>query len=149
MLVAKKITENHGNISKTMREVGYSENTAKKPSNLTNSKGWQKLMKTRLSDDKLTRVHDEALNANKQIGAQILINGRGEVISKENEGMIEVPDHQTRLKAVELAYKIKGRLHSDTATDTGSTTNNIDKLADSIKIIVMNIQHDANATTGT
>ena len=37
----KKIVENHGNISKSMREVGYPETTAKNPKNLTESKGFK------------------------------------------------------------------------------------------------------------
>ena len=40
----KKILENRGNISKSMREVGYASNTAKNPKNLTESKGWKELL---------------------------------------------------------------------------------------------------------
>ena len=39
-----KIVENRGNVSKTMLEVGYDENTSKNPKNLTDSKGWNELM---------------------------------------------------------------------------------------------------------
>jgi len=38
-----KIIENRGNISKSMREVGYRESTCKNPKNLTESKGFKKL----------------------------------------------------------------------------------------------------------
>jgi len=38
-----EIVENHGNISKAMRTVGYEENTCKNPKNLTNSKGFKEL----------------------------------------------------------------------------------------------------------
>src|SRR3972149_8907258 len=62
-IVASKIAENHGNISKSMLEAGYSPNTAKKPSNLTNSKGWQNLMRRHLSDNKLAKKHRELLEA--------------------------------------------------------------------------------------
>ena len=41
-----KIVENRGNVSKTMLEVGYDENTAKNPKNLTESDGWKELTKT-------------------------------------------------------------------------------------------------------
>jgi len=147
-LAVDKIVENHGNISKSMIQAGYDLTTAKNPSNLTKSKGWAILMKTRLSDDKLLKAHEEALQANKQIGAQILINAKGEVISKENEGMIEVPDHAVRLKAAELGYKLKGRLHSDTAVVPVQINNNIDSLSDSIKEIVKAI-YDQHPTTRT
>lgn len=43
-LVAQKIMQNGGNVSKAMLEVGYSKKTAKTPQKLTNSKGFQKLM---------------------------------------------------------------------------------------------------------
>ena len=39
----ERIVENHGNISKSMREVGYEENTCKNPKNLTESKGFKEL----------------------------------------------------------------------------------------------------------
>ena len=41
----QKIIENHGNVSKSMREVGYTHNTAKKPTNLTESKGFKEASK--------------------------------------------------------------------------------------------------------
>lgn len=59
-----KIAENHGNISKSMLEVGYSPNTAKKPQNLTESKGFQQLMEEAgLTDEFLLQKHLELLNA--------------------------------------------------------------------------------------
>lgn len=92
----KKIAENHGNVSRTMLEVGYSPNTAKKPSNLTDSKAWKKAMETQLPDDKLLEAHSDALTAMKWND-----------FTGERE-----KDHQVRLKAVELGYKVKGRLQS-------------------------------------
>ncbi len=38
----QRIIENHGNVSKAMREAGYTDATAKNPSNLTESKGFKK-----------------------------------------------------------------------------------------------------------
>ena len=40
-LAVKKILENSGNVSKAMREVGYSPGTAKNPKHLTTSKGYK------------------------------------------------------------------------------------------------------------
>lgn len=42
----KAIVENGGNVSKAMREVGYSENTAKTPSKLTTSQGFIQAMES-------------------------------------------------------------------------------------------------------
>ena len=38
--VVKRIMENNGNVSKSMREVGYSKNYSKNPQTLVNSKGF-------------------------------------------------------------------------------------------------------------
>lgn len=52
-----RIVENRGNISKSMREVGYEENTAKNPKNLTDSKGFKELAnELGLTDDFITKA---------------------------------------------------------------------------------------------
>lgn len=49
-----KIVENRGtSISKAMRDVGYADNTAKNPKNLTKSKGFDELCEERGLTDKL------------------------------------------------------------------------------------------------
>lgn len=40
-LATHKIVENRGNVSKSMRQAGYSKTTAKNPTNLLNSKGFK------------------------------------------------------------------------------------------------------------
>jgi|TARA_R100001530_G_C4303781_1_gene151194 hypothetical protein len=87
----KKIVENGGNISKAMRDVGYSEETAKTPQKLTNSKGWNELMEEYLPDDVLAKVHNEGLKAFKT----------------DNDGG-KSEDHPTRHKYLDTAYKLKG-----------------------------------------
>jgi len=111
-LAAKKIIENHGNVSKTMVEVGYTPATAINPSNLTESKGWNELMERYLPDDEVLIEHQKGLHATKPIGALVMVkkDGEKEVVYKDNEGVIEVDDTMTRLKAVELAYKVKGKM---------------------------------------
>lgn len=94
--VASRIAENHGNLGKTMLEAGYSPNTAKKPENLTESKGWAELMEEYLPDDLILKAHKDALTA-------MRIHGT-------NDNFIEVEDHPVRLKAAELSYKLRGRL---------------------------------------
>ena len=62
--VLKEITENHGSVSGAMRKVGYSQNTAKKPTNLTESKGWKELLEQNgLDDDSLTKTHVQLLRS--------------------------------------------------------------------------------------
>ncbi len=45
-LALENIVENHGNIGKAMKNAGYSDNTAKNPKNLTESKGYQSLLES-------------------------------------------------------------------------------------------------------
>jgi len=98
-LVASKIVDFSGNVSKTMRSVGYSPKTAKNPRNLTNSKGWRELMREYLPDEIVVRKHRELLEA-KRI---YRIREKGKVVIETEE-----LDVQSVGKALELAYKIKG-----------------------------------------
>jgi hypothetical protein len=56
--VISKIVENHGNISRSMIEVGYSPMTAKNPSNLTNSQWFRKVLDS-MDDSKYLKKLDE------------------------------------------------------------------------------------------
>lgn len=62
-LAVKKILENNGNVSKSMKDAGYARGTAKNPQQLTRSKGWLELMEKELPDDLLAKTHKELLNA--------------------------------------------------------------------------------------
>ena len=93
--LAQKILENPRlSVSEAMRQVGYSPNTAKVPSDATQSKGFKELIEDYLPDDKLLQKHEEALEATKW----------NDFTGEREE------DHTTRLKAVELGYKLKKRL---------------------------------------
>ena len=59
----KKVMENGGNVSKSMREAKYSPESAHTPQKLTDSKGWKELMAKYLPDDELVKKHKELLNA--------------------------------------------------------------------------------------
>lgn|SRR3990167_2877555 len=65
-------------------------------------KYYRDYIKQYLSSDKLkkklTEVSEEALNATRPIGATILVNKDGQLIRAEDEGAIEVPDHNARHK---------------------------------------------------
>lgn len=55
----QNIMENRGNIGKSMIQAGYSENSAKNPKNLTQSKGFKELTQYYLPDDMLLRALSE------------------------------------------------------------------------------------------
>ena len=91
-----KLVEKGGvkSMGEAMIKAGYSKNTAITPKKVTESKAWPELMEQYLPDDKLLSTHEKALDATKfdQFTGEIL------------------PDHATRLRAVDLGYKIKGRI---------------------------------------
>lgn len=87
-----KILEKPGSVSAAMREVGYSENTARNPSDLTESKGFRELM-------------DEA-----GMTDSYLLEKHRELMEKQYKGDI---DSFARTKALEMAYKIKGTFASE------------------------------------
>lgn len=106
----KEIVENGGNVSKGMVAVGYSENTAKTPQKLTESKGWLELVEEYLPDTDLAKVHKEGLKATKRSGTggmKIGIGTDGKV-SDMGHTEIDEPDYATRHKYLDTAYKLKG-----------------------------------------
>ena len=95
----KKVMENHGNVSRAMIDAGYDLTTAKNPKNLTESEAWKKQMDKYLPDDKLLKKHEESLDATKWND-----------FTGEREA-----DHTTRLRGVELGYKLKGKFVESSA----------------------------------
>ena len=84
------------NITQARLKAGYSPKTANKTEQTTNSEAWRKTMETYLPDHKLFKKHEEALEATKHV---LLDDGN----------MVKEADHNIRLKAIDMAYKLKGR----------------------------------------
>lgn len=94
------VVENGGNVSKAMKDAGYSVATAKTPQKLTQSQAFQKYMeKAGVTDEKLVSVLKEGLEASKAI-----------VMGKDSgDSFVDIqPDHPTRHKFLETSLKIKG-----------------------------------------
>ena len=64
----------------------------------------EKALEEALPDELLAKVHLEGLKANRVISANI---NHGEADEQTND-FIEVPDHATRHKFLDSAYKVKG-----------------------------------------
>jgi hypothetical protein len=99
-----KVVENGGNITKAMKDVGYSLATVNNPDVLTSSKGWQELLNEFLPDGILLKTELEGLGATK-------------IITSGAEPNIEVPDHPTRHKYLETGLKIKGKIKDESTTE--------------------------------
>jgi hypothetical protein len=112
--LAKKILENPSMddiTSADMVEIGYSPNT--RPNEIVKSKGWNELLEKYMPDDKLMRKHDQLLEATKVVSARTT----GKDADSQTDDFIDVPDYQTQYKALELGYKVKGKL-KDTNINT-------------------------------
>lgn len=107
--LAKIILQNPSTeVGEAMREVGYSENT--RPHDITNTDSWKELMNQYLPDADILQAHQEGLKATKVVSAIIM----GKDADSKTNDFIDVPDHPTRLKAVELAYKVKSKFQPTT-----------------------------------
>jgi hypothetical protein len=92
-----KTLENMGNVSKSMRQVGYSASVAKNPKILTDSKGWKELTEEYLSDELLAERHLE------------LLNKREVIRTPDGDEVSDQPDTQAVKAALDMAYKIKDK----------------------------------------
>ncbi|MFA5895197.1 MAG: hypothetical protein WC851_05475 [Candidatus Shapirobacteria bacterium] len=127
-LVALKMVENGGNMGKAMIEAGYSKAMAKNPYKLTRSKGWAEATDGILSGEKIVKVHAELLDS--LIVRKFTFpktTSDGDICSMVEDDQIRViyikylknskqcffttPDALTRIKALELAYKVRGLLN--------------------------------------
>lgn len=100
-----RVVENHGNVSKSMREAGYPDATAKNPKNLTTSKGWQELMEKYLPEEKLAKIHKKILEKK-----EILIVSDGKDGSHlEYTGQ----PHPDVVKGLDMAFKLRGSYAPD------------------------------------
>ena len=93
------LVENGGNVSKAMRDAGYSVETAKTPSKLTESEAFKSIAE-QIPDYLLVKVHMEGLNAK-----QFKYSPEGE--------LMQLDDFATRHKYLESAYKIKKVIDGD------------------------------------
>ena len=93
------MVENGGNISQAMIKAGYSKNTAKTPSKLTNTKTFQALTQKYLPDDVLLTKHRELLEVPRKMRTYI----KGDLQTE-----IEELDSQAVGRGLDMAYKLKG-----------------------------------------
>lgn len=96
-LVAQKVVENRGNVSKAMKEAGYSDAYASNPQQFKASKTWEELLDEYLPDDLLTKVALEGLFAKR-------------IQTSPTEGDREVEDYAVRQRYLETTLKMKGKI---------------------------------------
>ncbi len=82
-------------LTQAMKDVGYSETTSKRTNKLTNTLGWKELLNKHISDDKLTKVLEDGLEATEK----------------------DLPDYAVRHKYLETGLKLKDKFPNLGATD--------------------------------
>ena len=87
--VLRNLGENGGSLRKAIKDAGYSQKYADNPKRLLGTRTWQELMKEMLPDALLATVH-----------RALLVN------------------EATAIKALDLAYKIKGKFKEDEKTQS-------------------------------
>ncbi len=128
-LAITKVLENNGNVSKSMKQAGYSPNSAKNPKILTESEAWNKLMKKFLSDDDLAKKHQELLDATRLDHMTFPVDETSlpdnEIVQMLKGVNCKVKkivhgeqarhvyfwsyDNKARKEALDMAYKLKGK----------------------------------------
>ena len=88
------------NMGEIMVKAGYSENTAKAPTKLTKSKGWNELMEKYIPDDLLAKKHKELLTIPKKVRTFI----KGDLTNEYEE-----LDSNAVSKGLDMGYKLKGK----------------------------------------
>ena len=103
------VVANGGNVTKAMRDAGYSENTINTPQKLTESRAWKDIMGEYLPDELLVSIHEKLLTKEEVIVRNNMSNGEIEVIPT---GQIDV---QAVKAALDMAYKLKGSYAAEKA----------------------------------
>lgn len=108
----KKISENLGNkpLGKILRESGYSESTSKTPSRVINTKSWQSLIEEYFPDELLLNIHKSLLL-------------KKETFTYKGKVIITKQPHSDAKHALELMYKLKGKLKIESYNDNGEFDN--------------------------
>ena len=81
-LAFKKTMENNGNVSRSMREAGYSRNHAKNPQSLINSKGFQEMLEKYISKKRIIEKIDKMMNQGELVQKVFPADLDNEIIKK-------------------------------------------------------------------
>lgn len=98
--LANLIVENNGNMAKSMREAGYSPETARNPQNIIKTESFQELLDKVIPKELVTSKHAELLNAE----VKVYRKGTLETVRNDTEAIS---------KGLDMYYKLKGSYAPD------------------------------------
>lgn len=93
-LALEKIVENGGNVTKAMRDVGYSEASINNPSTLTRSEGFKALLKSSGLDDDLvvSSLVDDIRNKPQNRAKELKL--ASEILGLQRRGFISIESNE-------------------------------------------------------
>ncbi len=109
--VVDKLVADGGSVADAMRSVGYSEAMARNSQKLTSSPTFLELFEARMPDKYLQNKHKEFLDSPKLIRRF----RKGEIIEEVTE------TDSNAVRALDMAYKLKGLYKSNDSTSTTNT----------------------------
>jgi hypothetical protein len=130
--ILDELTENGGSMRQAILKVGYSQDIADTPQKITNSITWKQVLEKYFPDDILAEKHTELLEQKKieyfvfpksmddeEIKEHVLSAGLTVIVIRETDkgkmAFYSIADAQAKSKALEMAYKIKGKYSDETA----------------------------------
>lgn len=141
-LVLDKIGENGGNVAQALREVGYSEKIVDNPQRVLESKTFLEVLEDSLPDEKLSKAHEELLEQKRieyfvfpkkmedeEIKGHVESAGLRLIVTRESDkgkmAFYSIPDANAKSKALEMAYKLKGKFSDENKPPQSTTTYNL------------------------
>jgi len=124
----QKMVANGGkrrSLAQSMREAGYSESYARNPQKIKGTRAWQDYLEEFIPDEQIAVAHKTLLEAQRvsrmdfpvsltdeEVTGIIASSGRTVLAVKRSKKTVSVayaePDFTARVRAVDLAYKVKG-----------------------------------------
>jgi hypothetical protein len=159
--VLEHLAENSGSMRKAILAAGYSQEVADNPQRITESKTWRELTEVFLPDSVLTENHRQLLEQKRidyfvfpkamedqEILDHVQAAGLTVVVIRLSDkgklAFYSLPDAQAKKAALELAYKIKGKMTEEPPDHkTGNTYNFIfsNPVQEKIKVIDAEIKN--------
>jgi len=121
-------------LAQAMRDAGYSESYARNPQKIKQTRAWQEYLDEYIPDEAVAVAHRELLGAQRvsrmefpaaltdeEVANIIASSGRTVLVLKRGKQGVSVafaePDFTARVRAIDLAYKVKG-LYADGKAET-------------------------------
>jgi hypothetical protein len=140
--VLDNLTENGGNMRRAILDAGYSQEVADNPQKITESKTFLEVLEDSLPDEKLSKAHEELLEQKRieyfvfpkkmddeEIKGHVESAGLRLIVTRESDkgkmAFYSIPDAQAKSKALEMAYKLKGKFSDENKPPQSTTTYNL------------------------